>query len=152
MASDRNRSPWGRLYERHPQTWHETQCVYCGRDATCLDHFLPIAHLRSVYQTAQPLTLWPLLFKVPACAECNGIAGDHVFRTYAQKRDYIRERLRRRYRKLLDRQRWDEEEIIELGPSLQQFVRARQRQRAELNERLHWSLGYQINPLRWGER
>jgi hypothetical protein len=43
-------------------------------------------------------------FLVPACGECNSLAGDRLFRTIAAKRRYIQGRLRVKYRKLLARQ------------------------------------------------
>jgi hypothetical protein len=64
------------------------------------------------------------LRKYPACRECNSILGACPILSIPERRDIVRERLRKKYRKLLQVPRWDEEELSELDPHFAQYVRA----------------------------
>lgn len=102
-------------------------CVYCGNPAECLDHVLPLR-----YANWQP-ELTPaerrLLILVPACWECNALAGSTPFQTFRAKRAYVHDRLLRRYRKLLDLPSWTEAEVNELSGNLREHVRGEQARR-----------------------
>lgn len=73
---------------------------------------------------------------VPACHECNAIAGARVFASFRAKRRFIQRRLAERYRKLLAMPSWTEAELDELSPSLRTHVEAALGHRAVIRARL----------------
>ena len=114
-------------------------CYYCGLWADTIDHTIPRALLR--YQL-DPVALKEITgiqrTTVPACLECNMLLGSQVFPTLAERKDWLKARLRRRYHKLLRMPDWSEDELLELGPSLQRHVRAALRQRDLVRKRIAW--------------
>jgi hypothetical protein len=110
-------------------------CVYCGTPANGFDHFVPLSAL---VMLADSLTQIPGKVLVPACRECNLIAGRDVFPTIAAKRRFIHARLRRKYRRILAIPEWRDRELAELGPSLEKYVRSGQDTRRWLLARLAW--------------
>ena len=64
-------------------------CIYCGGDATEVDHIIPYSYS----QNNDEKNL------VPACRVCNAIAYNQIFDSLAQKIQYV---LRRRGQKKLD--------------------------------------------------
>jgi len=67
----------------------EFMCIYCGGDATEVDHIIPYSYS----QDNRKINL------VPACGECNRLVSDKVFDTFAEKILFIQ---RERKRKKLD--------------------------------------------------
>jgi hypothetical protein len=53
-------------------------------------------------------------YVVPACKECNLLASDALFSTFEEKSIYIRNKLRKRYKKILSTPEWTSDEIKEL--------------------------------------
>lgn len=105
------------------------RCVYCGAKSTCIDHVVPL----SVYSALQDLTrvrgngIVGFLndaekIKVECCHECNGLAGKEVFKTLADKRKFIHEKLKEKYKNLLDMPVWTHGELEKLGPWLRSYV------------------------------
>ena len=73
-------------------------CVYCGETPEHWEHVYPNSkgkHIRSGYIS------WIL----PACKECNYIAGAKVFKTFGDKRRFIQASLTVRYYDILDTDR-----------------------------------------------
>lgn len=90
----------------------EEACVYCGNPASQIDHVHPqAAHPNE----ANPHTAGLL---VPACGECNRIAGARIFKTLSHKREWIHWKLRRKHRRALALPYWSDQEKSELGPTL----------------------------------
>ena len=108
----------GRYYKRKFR-WFP-HCIYCGMIAEVRDHVFPlsVAAQLQVWRQSVQSELWRGLVTVPACKECNTIAGNEVFRDPLSKRSYIQSRLREKYE--LDRHnvQWTFEELSELGYSL----------------------------------
>ncbi len=109
-------------------------CVYCGLPADTRDHFVPKAFREKI----QDLGWVRNRLIVPACNECNRTAGDKVFRTMKQKRGYIHERYRIKYRRILEMPSWSDEDLEELGYGLRTTVVAGLNARLTLRERLRW--------------
>lgn len=61
-------------------------CVYCGNDATAIDHINPIC--QGGNNSRGNL--------VAACARCNGIASGKAFRSVTEKQQYILSRSRQK--------------------------------------------------------
>lgn len=114
-------------------------CAYCGLPADTVDHVIP----RSLRYMLTDLGGWRnqwgrITDTVPACKECNSTAGAMVFNTMREKREYIHERIEKRYRSVLRTPRWDEDELDELSPALQEYVRASDELARLTRERLRW--------------
>ncbi len=137
--------PWA---NRHPDTRNEAftewldvstridpedVCTYCGALATELDH----VHPRAAKLIAPHLDVAGLL--VPVCVECNQIAKARVFDSVEAKREFIHNRLRRKYRRILTSPAWDDKELNELGPYLRQHVEAAEKTRVLVEFRMAYN-------------
>jgi len=99
------------------------ECYYCGNTATTKDHLTPVSY---IYNTGNRRKKRYFLDKknlVPCCSQCNSIANDLMFDSVEEKREHIQERLKSKYRKLLNMPEWTDEEIDEMGTTFQVDLR-----------------------------
>lgn len=119
-----------------------TNCIYCGELATEKDHVMAVHYV-------QGIELWRSeIYKkflphgfclVPSCISCNSIAGGRGFTNILIKRAYIQKKLRKKYRKQLEAQAWEERELREIeGYVLRTGVRALENQSRRLMRRANW--------------
>ena len=117
-------------------------CHYCGMPATSEDHVVPRAIIKTYESIADPELLASLkrhrTLVVPACGECNSVAGATIQKTLEDRKRFIKAKLRKRHRKVLNMPDWSDEEIAELGPELQQHIRANQELKNVIKRRLAW--------------
>lgn len=73
---------------------------------------------------------------VPACDECNGLAGNKPFRFIKEKRRYIQAKLKKKYRMSSRQIVWDDEEILELNGNLRRYVMLHQNKRHLIDRRI----------------
>lgn len=111
------------------------RCVYCGAEATSRDHFTPISFTSRLLGIITSDLHSVLL---PACLECNLIAGSRVFRTVNAKRQYIQQRLMSKYKHLLKIPQWYVEELEGMSPSMKEYIRVGIVQSNILKRRLKW--------------
>jgi hypothetical protein len=104
--------------------------VYCGLQATTDDHIVPVVS-REVNHP-----LWGKV--VRACRECNSMASVTVFDDFEQKREFIQDKIRRRYSKLLKLPDWTEEELDTLGSQMRKKIVEDLVQKKLLLMRLAW--------------
>ncbi len=83
-------------------------CVYCGERANTEDHVIPRSHIAKLLGI---IALSKQLITVPACSECNSIAGAKLFPGIGAKRRYILGRLRVKYKRVLEMPNWSETEL-----------------------------------------
>jgi len=118
-------------------------CIYCGQRANSRDHVIP-KRMREVLELRYGPN-WGRFFDVPntvpACLECNQIAGAKLFPTISAKRRYIQKRLEVKYKKLLEAPDWEDDEISELGYSLKIYIQNIQIAKDIMRERLLWKGG-----------
>lgn len=114
-----------------------SRCVYCGVLAECRDHVVPVAysHITGRRKAAFKNQKRNL---VPACNECNRLAGSNVFAVLDDKRAFIRGALSVKYKKILDFPIWPEDEIAELSPKLRRIVRLKLSAKHVMQNRLDW--------------
>jgi hypothetical protein len=62
------------------------------------------------------------MYLIPACVECNSLLGNKVLWLFAERKEFIAKRLRRRYGRLLRLQAWSQDEIDALGRGLRDMV------------------------------
>jgi hypothetical protein len=101
-------------------------CVYCGEIASCQDHFPPISVTR-------------IGLLLPACHECNGLAGTDWSSDFWERCELVKNKLRGRYARWLNTPDWDDEEIAELGYNLRTNVTAWQEQKKIARTRIAWN-------------
>lgn len=117
-------------YRRIAENSHT--CGYCGMPADTLDHFTPVS-------VGAVLTALGIKFKrylIPACRECNILAGSKLFKTIGQKRHYIKQRLRQRYKKQLNCPNWTQDELEDLGWNLRSMIEKTLTAKTTIKERL----------------
>lgn len=120
------------LYKRvSDSTW----CIYCGAITQCLDHFTPLI---VAYALADVGVKFGRKILVPACSDCNVIAGTEVLKTIAQKRRFIQNRLRVKHKKLLRSPTWTQVELEKLSPNLRARVQFDLNLKAEIQRRIAW--------------
>ena len=101
-------------------------CIYCGELATTDEHF-------------PPSTLTPIGLILPACLECNCLASTHFATDFDERCQFVKERLRTKYSRILKTPDWDQDEIDNLGYSIKTTVKKWQSLRDSLKPRLAWN-------------
>lgn len=99
-------------------------CVYCGALAQDKEHVIPLSwieYLREMQFLGFNVKV-PKEILVASCHECNCIAGDIIFKTFSEKRNYIKEHLYKKYKKFLTYPEWNDGEIMELDGNLRKQV------------------------------
>lgn len=110
-------------------------CFYCGDDAGHSDTNIPRALFATVFKVARQGGMDPDL---PVCRRCKTIGGRDVFRTPEHKRAHIRAAMISRDGKYLGVADWEEDELEELGYTLQTAVRQGVGEKCRLKRRLAW--------------
>ena len=113
---------YNQIYNRKFKWFND--CVYCGEKATELDHVMPL-DVVSKLDTTDEETIDALgqgLSLVPSCSECNIIAGAEPFDLIRYKREYVQNKIIKKYAKYLNQVHWEDWEIDELGPNMKQEV------------------------------
>jgi hypothetical protein len=85
-------------------------CHYCGMPADTVDH-VPPRSVRSII-LQEGATRWPFV-EVDACHECNSLLGAQPPWTVSGRKDEIKKKLQRKYRRYLKIPRWTDEELAE---------------------------------------
>lgn len=122
-------------------------CHYCGALATTKDHIIPVSYMRN----GQPKNRRSMGETVECCSECNSLLGAKALFTVEERAEEIARMLSRRYKKELNAPVWSKEEIDELGPSLQNSVKAKQFLRYEVMERVRNALSVACGALERAE-
>lgn len=108
-------------------------CTYCGSASHIeRDHVVPFSwnHIpqRKTYRKEEI---------VPACRECNGTLSDRLLFVIEARAAYLLGAYEKKYKKLLKWiDNWTEEEIAELGYSLQISVQKTRKDAEEVHRRL----------------
>lgn len=95
----------------------ERVCVYCGVYGDSVDHFIPWSYNGTGRRKGRDFRKDQKNL-VYACRECNCIAGNKVFERLDDKREYIQNRLRIKYKRIINLPYWSPSEIKELDYTL----------------------------------
>jgi hypothetical protein len=122
--------------------WAGRPCYYCGLPAETQDHVIPKSLIEQ-YRLSDPVSVHALFAHgrtrvVPACTQCNSIAGARYHETLADRKAYVKQRLRSKYAKLLAMPDWTEEELAEVGPGLREYIHQGIETRKLIEQRLRW--------------
>ena len=91
-------------------------CVYCGDPATCRDHYPPLNRI-SDYESLNLAREYYLL--IPSCTHCNSVLGDSLQTTFPERVEALKDKLEAKFTRV---QEWDDDEVLELGPTLRSYV------------------------------
>jgi len=101
-------------------------CVYCGQVAETVEHFPPKSYC-----------LDGLL--MPACKECNSLAGTDWPTDFGKRKDLVNERLKRRHAKALNTPVWTQEELKEMKRGMRKEIEIWQTRRRIAERRIAWN-------------
>ena len=120
------------LRANRPQRLHYPPgiCTYCGAPAGTRDHLIPR------YWSGEAARKFVLT--VPACAECNGLIGEHPASSITDRRKVAQERLRKRKRRVLAYRDYSPNELREFGRALRDAVLGGIEEKKRLMLRLDW--------------
>jgi Zn-finger protein len=121
------KSKWRCVWIKDNGIWGTKNiCYYCGQSADSVDHVIPQAMLRQLAALSDVQITKEILrkraLKVWACRECNCLASDSIQDSLIERRQFVKEKLRKRYRKILELPKWEESELNELGYVLRQHI------------------------------
>jgi len=102
-------------------------CYYCGAVATDREHVVPRQYIPNNN-----------IMKVDSCKECNLLLGYTVQDSLQLRKDYLKEKLRIRYKKILTLPEWTEEELEEMEYNLRLHIEQGRRLKEIIKERLAW--------------
>ena len=101
------------------------------------DHVVP----SSVLQMYSDIGVKPdprRILLVPCCRECNSILGATVQETLHERKQYLKDRLKQKHKKLLESPDWAEDELSSLGPTLRGAVERFAAEKLILRQRIAW--------------
>lgn len=101
-------------------------CVYCGMLATTQEHFPPASYSR------RGLVL-------PACQECNSLAGTAYPTDFPARCEYVKDRIRKKNQKALRFPVWHEDDLDEMGKQFKREIGAWQERRRIAHSRIAWN-------------
>ncbi|MCD4760255.1 HNH endonuclease [archaeon] len=115
------------------------KCFYCGEDANTKDHIIPVSYYYSGKRQNRHFTSdYGKENIVDCCRECNCIAGNKVFDNVYKKKEYIQERLTRKYKKVINSPFWSEEDINAMGKMLKREIKIQQMARSWALNRINY--------------
>ncbi len=121
-----------RVRYRPYQPFGPDNCAYCGDPAQCHDHCPPLAAIPVLDLTSQKIK-YRLL---PSCLDCNARLGRSMAATVRKRRAVIIASLTKRYRRMLRKVVWDDDEMAELGWNLKSYVESSENRHRWLMARL----------------
>jgi len=121
-------------------------CFYCGLPAGTIDHVPSLSKVKELRMTYDSL----IYTKVPSCNECNGIAGDEPHVCIFERRIFVKEKLKIKYKKYIKLCDWEEGEIDDLGYNLRVDVINAMSIKYLIAYRLHYGESFNIRPKELG--
>lgn len=112
----------GSKYKRHFLT-EGYYCFYCADPAQCLDHVPPLS-MMDVYTYEERKKAEIPAVLLSCCSECNSALGSRLLPTAHERLLYLESHYEAYFKK--QKSMWSDDEIEELGESLQNSVKARQ--------------------------
>lgn len=89
-------------------------CIYCGVLSSGWDHVPPLHYVERLDDEQIDALDLKLL---PSCSECNSMLCGVILTDVRTRRNYVKDRLRRKYRSWLEMPEWSVDEIEELSTS-----------------------------------
>jgi|TARA_R100001463_G_scaffold5148_1_gene18003 NMD protein affecting ribosome stability and mRNA decay len=108
-------------------------CHYCGVSADTVDHVPPL----SCYEDAKIYSNIDFV-KIPCCRECNSLAGNKFHLNIFERNEFLFNRYKKRYKKLLNMPTWDKKDLKELGSSLRKKIKNDLNRKNIIEERINF--------------
>jgi hypothetical protein len=100
-------------------------CVYCGERSESKEHYPPRSY------TVHGVIL-------PACLECNSMSGTSFTSSFVDRCEYVRGKIRAKYRKALETPEWSAREISQMGRGMREQIKRWKQLRKLVEKRLQW--------------
>jgi hypothetical protein len=116
-------------------------CHYCGRPASDREHVIQKSILRSCAAVSQELVDEVTRNRkliVPSCRECNALLVGTIQFTLAERKQFVKLRLRQKYEKLLAMPTWSNDELEGIGRHLRGHVIRALQEKEIVKERISW--------------
>jgi hypothetical protein len=117
-------------------------CYYCGQPADSIDHVIPQYLLRQLVALGDAEITKDILrqraLKDWACRECNCLAGSSMQDSLVERKQFIKEKLRKKYRKIVGLPRWDDDELNEMGYVLRSYIENTAKLKEFILQRIAW--------------
>lgn len=117
---------------------HVPACYYCGLPASGIDHVIPRSVLRAMADVEQEAGRARRKLTVSCCAECNSLLGPTMQDTLAERKLFLKDRLRKKYHALLSIPNWNDSELSKMGRHLRNSILDGLGKRKTLKDRLAW--------------
>ena len=132
---------WRSIWINENRIWGTKNiCYYCGQRANSIDHVIPQSLIRMLVALDDKEITKEILrkraLKVWTCRECNSLASCSIQDSLRERREFVKDKLRKRYKKILDLPKWEENEIEELGYNLQVYVRSSAKWKEFIKQRI----------------
>lgn len=115
-------------------------CVYCGVPARSVDHLMPSTWTGFGHRAS--------VLTVPACQQCNSAIGDSYAMSISDRRKIAQAYIAKRYRKVLSRPDFSEDELSEFEGNLRAAVLGGLEEKRIVQDRLNWPpLNYDARAL-----
>jgi hypothetical protein len=116
-------------------------CYYCGQPASDKEHVIQQSIMKALtgisLDLADEITRHRRLI-VPACRECNSLLVGTVQFTLAERKMFVKMRLRQKYAKLLSMPNWTEDELSVIGAHLRGYIVRALREKEIVKVRVSW--------------
>lgn len=117
------------------------ECTYCGIAANGLDHIIPVLYNNISRKSAS----YSKHLVVPCCNECNNKLSSFYLPSIAERAEYILEAYKLKYKKILNRPDWTEDELQEMGENMRKTIKNNAVLKINLNQRLSYLLDVSLN-------
>lgn len=125
-------------------------CFYCGDPAETVDHVPPLSYVAQ-WGSDLLITSGISFLLVESCGECNGLLSNGPESTILDRADLVKEKLAKRYKKLLRLPEWSQDEIEALGPSMRKYVGDPNMALKRIKRRLAWTPEEYLALIPWGD-
>jgi hypothetical protein len=105
---------------------HGRCCIYCGEAANSDEHFPPASYSSRGYI-------------LPSCVECNSFAGIACPTDFEARAQFVKNKLKKKYKRHLRSPDWSNDEMSEIGFNLKTGVKVWQKQREIARDRVAWN-------------
>lgn len=93
-------------------------CFYCGLPAGTVDHVPPLNRVTELKLIQNEIRY----LKVPSCSECNLLATDELHDDIFIRQEFVKNKIKNKYKKYLKYPDWNDDEIHSLGYRMKQSV------------------------------
>ncbi len=112
-------------------------CHYCGQPGGTVDHIPPVSRFHDAVASSEDFR--PI--KVPACMECNALAGAELHTSFLDRRAFVKHMLAKRYRRQLAVVMWTSAELRGMSRSFRASIVHDMKARAFVEGRISFLIG-----------